>query len=115
MLLLSFAEEVLLPLYFANSGIRTNIGTLDTGRYWGITLAIILIATCAKFVPACLVTKWISGRSWRFSATIGVLMNTRGLVELIALNIGLSLVSEWQGTVWWVKAWDTRGGQPQYM
>mmetsp|Transcript_5550 Transcript_5550/g.13807 ORF Transcript_5550/g.13807 Transcript_5550/m.13807 type:complete len:533 (-) Transcript_5550:284-1882(-) len=84
-------RDFLLPLFFASSGIRTNIGTLDTARYWGITLAIILIATVAKFVPSALVTRLLGRRSWRFSATVGLLMNTRGLVEIIALNIGLSL------------------------
>lgn len=84
-------REVLLPLYFVNSGIKTNIGTLNTARYWGVTLAIIIIATLAKFVPSCLATKLLTRRTWRFSVTIGLLMNTRGLVEIIALNIGLSL------------------------
>ena len=44
-----------------------------------------------KFLPGCLVTKLVTGRSWRYAATVGVLMNTRGLVELIALNVGYSL------------------------
>lgn len=88
------AAEVLLPLYFANSGIKTNIGTLDSGRYWGITLAIIAIACVAKFLPACLCSKLVTGRGWRFCVSMGVLMNTRGLVEVIALNVGLSMVSE---------------------
>eukprot|EP00899_Mesostigma_viride_P019169 jgi/Mesvir1/27253/Mv07093-RA.3 len=83
--------EILLPLYFANSGIRTNIGVLDTARYWGITLVIILLASSAKIIPATLSTKIVTKRSWRYSGTIGILMNTRGLVEIIALNIGLTL------------------------
>lgn len=83
--------EFFLPLYFANSGLNTNIGSLNTGYLWGSTIAIILIASAVKFVPATLCTKWLSGQDWRFSVTLGVLMNTRGLVELIALNIGLSM------------------------
>lgn len=84
--------EFLLPLFFANSGIRTDIGTLDSGRYWAITLAITGIACFAKFTPACLVGKLVTKREWRFCVTLGLLMNTRGLVEVIALNIGLTMV-----------------------
>jgi hypothetical protein len=83
--------EVLLPLFFASSGIRTDIGTLNSWRLWGITLAIILIACVAKFAPGCLLTKVVAKRTWRFSVAMGLLMNTRGLVEIIALNVGLSL------------------------
>lgn len=79
-------------MFFANSGIRTDIGTLDSARYWGITLAIIGIACFAKFTPTCLVGKLVTKRDWRFCVTLGLLMNTRGLVEVIALNIGLSMV-----------------------
>lgn len=93
------AGEVLLPLFFANSGIRTDIGTLDSGRYWAITLAIIGVACFAKFTPTCLVGKLVTKRDWRFCVALGLLMNTRGLVEVIALNIGLSMVSS-EGDAW---------------
>lgn len=79
-------------MFFANSGIRTDIGTLGSGRYWAITLAIIGIACFAKFTPTCLVGKLVTKCDWRFCVTLGLLMNTRGLVEVIALNIGLSMV-----------------------
>lgn len=92
------AGEVLLPLYFASSGIKTNIGTLDKAEYWGITLAIICIASLAKFVPATLVSKLVTRRKWKFCVTMGILMNTRGLVEVIALNIGLNMVSGTQAS-----------------
>ena len=84
-------RELLLPLFFVSSGAKTNIGSLNTGYLIGITIAVWLIATFAKFTPATLMTKLMTGRDWRFSVTVGVLMNTRGLVELIALNIGYSL------------------------
>jgi Kef-type K+ transport system membrane component KefB len=87
------AAEVFLPLFFANSGIRTDIGSLSTARHWGITLAIICIACFAKFAPTCLMSKAVTRRDWRFCVAMGLLMNTRGLVEVIALNIGLSMVS----------------------
>ena len=84
-------KELLLPLFFVASGAKTNIGSLNSGYLIGITIAVWLIATFAKFTPATLMTKLITRRDWRFSVTVGVLMNTRGLVELIALNIGYTL------------------------
>mmetsp|Transcript_8096 Transcript_8096/g.17328 ORF Transcript_8096/g.17328 Transcript_8096/m.17328 type:complete len:514 (+) Transcript_8096:192-1733(+) len=84
-------KEVLLPLYFAYSGIRTDIGSLNTIRYWGITLAVICLAVVGKFGAGCLASKLLSRRSWRFCVTVGLFMNTRGLVEIIALNVGLQL------------------------
>ena len=83
--------ELLLPLFFASSGMRTNLGSLNDKFYGGITVLILIIATLAKFLPGCFVTKLVTRRSWRFSVSVGILMNTRGLVELIALNIGLQL------------------------
>lgn len=85
------SQEVLLPLFFVSSGARTDIGSLNNGELGGITVALTVIASLAKFTPGCLVTKLATGRDWRFSVTVGILMNTRGLVELIALNIGYSL------------------------
>lgn len=82
-----------MPLFFANSGIRTDIGALSTARHWGVTLAIVCIACFAKFVPTCLMSKVVTKRDWRFCTAMGLLMNTRGLVEVIALNIGLTMVS----------------------
>eukprot|EP01012_Entosiphon_sulcatum_P040865 TRINITY_DN545_c0_g1_i1.p1 TRINITY_DN545_c0_g1~~TRINITY_DN545_c0_g1_i1.p1 ORF type:complete len:548 (+),score=103.97 TRINITY_DN545_c0_g1_i1:151-1794(+) len=80
--------EFFLPLYFANSGLRTQLNTLDTGKMWGIVVAVLLIATACKFVPVALVSRCFK-YSWRESITLGALMNTRGLVALIVLNIGL--------------------------
>jgi len=70
---------------------RTSLGSLNDKFYGGITVLIFVIATLAKFLPACFVTKIVTRRPWRFSVGVGILMNTRGLVELIALNIGLQL------------------------
>jgi hypothetical protein len=90
--------DFFLPMYFALSGINTNIGSLNTGELWGDCIAIILIASGAKFLPAMLTTKFLApsdpdtGKrpTWKFAVTMGFIMNTRGLVELIALNIGHS-------------------------
>jgi Kef-type K+ transport system membrane component KefB len=92
--------------FACGSGIKTNIGTINTWRYWGVVLCLIVLATAAKFVPACLTSKvLLRHRSWRFCSALGLMMNTRGLVELIALNIGLSMVRGgvvvvWQALIW---------------
>jgi K+:H+ antiporter len=80
----------LLPLFFAYSGLRTQIGLLDSSAHWIWCAVIILLACLGKFggsfVPARL-----TGLGWREAAAVGVLMNTRGLMELVVLNIGLDL------------------------
>jgi Kef-type K+ transport system membrane component KefB len=83
--------ELLLPLFFAASGMRTSLGSLNDKFYGGITVLIIVIASLTKFLSGCLVTKIVTRRPWKFAISVGILMNTRGLVELIALNIGLEL------------------------
>lgn len=85
------AVELLLPLFFAASGMRTNLGSLDDEFHILVTALICLVASLAKFLPGCFVTKIVTRRPWKFSASVGILMNTRGLVELIALNIGVQL------------------------
>ena len=83
--------ELLLPLFFAASGMRTELGSLTDKYHIGVTVLITVIATLAKFLPGCFVTKIVTRRPWKFSVSVGILMNTRGLVELIALNIGVQL------------------------
>ncbi|KAM5485202.1 hypothetical protein McanCB56680_002123 [Microsporum canis] len=77
-----------LPLYFALSGLNTNIGLLDSGTVWGYVFGVIFIALIAKVVGG-MVASRLNGLLWRESLTIGVLMSCKGLVELIVLNIGL--------------------------
>ncbi|CAF3942141.1 unnamed protein product [Rotaria magnacalcarata] len=72
-------------------GMRTSLGSLNDPLHGGITVLIFAVATLIKFLPATLMTKCVTHRSWRFSTSVGILMNTRGLVELIALNIDLQL------------------------
>ncbi|OJD14893.1 hypothetical protein AJ78_04809 [Emergomyces pasteurianus Ep9510] len=79
---------VFLPLYFALSGLNTNIGLLDNGITWGYVIAVIVIAFVAK-VSGGMFASRLNGLVWRESAAIGVLMSCKGLVELIVLNIGL--------------------------
>ncbi|MEH2025309.1 cation:proton antiporter [Nostoc sp.] len=78
----------LLPLFFVFSGLNTQIGLVNTPTLWGVTLLIIAIAILGKGV-ACMLAAKLAGENWRESATIGALMNARGLMELIILNIGL--------------------------
>ena len=85
-----FIVVFLLPAFFAFTGLRTQIGLLNDARQWTYCVLIILIASIGKFGGSFIAGRW-SGLSWRDSAAVGVLMNTRGLMELIVLNIGLEL------------------------
>jgi Kef-type K+ transport system membrane component KefB len=78
----------LLPIFFVFSGLNTQIGLVNTPTLWGVTLLIIAIAIIGKGI-ACMLAAKLAGENWRESATIGALMNARGLMELIILNIGL--------------------------
>jgi Kef-type K+ transport system membrane component KefB len=84
------ALVVLLPLFFVFTGLRTQIGLLNDIYLWKITGLIILVAITGKFVGSALASR-IIGQNWRDSLTIGALMNTRGLMELVVLNIGYDL------------------------
>jgi len=81
---------VLLPLFFVFTGLRTKIGLIDSPYLWKVTALIIIVAVVGKFLGSTLAAKFV-GQNWRDSLTIGALMNTRGLMELIVLNIGLDL------------------------
>ena len=81
---------LLLPAFFAYTGMRTEIGLVSGWQAWGFTAVIILVATLGKFGGSCAAAR-LTGLDWRMSAALGMLMNTRGLMELIVLNIGLEL------------------------
>ncbi|CAF1281212.1 unnamed protein product [Rotaria sordida] len=83
--------EFFLPLYFANSGLKTRLNLLNTGRAWWTLIILILLASVAKIVPVTLATKLCTRKSWNYCASMGVLMNTRGIVQLVVLNIGVQL------------------------
>jgi Kef-type K+ transport system membrane component KefB/nucleotide-binding universal stress UspA family protein len=80
----------LLPLFFAFSGLRTEIGLLDSPVHWLTCGLIIALAVIGKFGGSAIPAR-LTGLSWRESGALGLLMNTRGLMELIVLNIGLDL------------------------
>ncbi|KAL9001865.1 MAG: hypothetical protein Q9188_005184 [Gyalolechia gomerana] len=77
-----------LPLYFALSGLSTNIGLLDSGITWAYVVGVIAVAFFGKIIGGTIAAR-LCGRIWRESFTVGVLMSCKGLVELIVLNIGL--------------------------
>ncbi|KAK4461738.1 Sodium/hydrogen exchanger family-domain-containing protein [Cladorrhinum samala] len=76
------------PLFFALSGLNTNIGLLDSGKVWAYVFAIIFVAFFSKLAGGTIGAR-MNGLVWRESLTIGTLMSCKGLVELIVLNIGL--------------------------
>jgi Kef-type K+ transport system membrane component KefB len=94
-----FAEELhrqmypltvalLLPVFFVYSGLNTKIGLVNTPYLWGLAALVLLVAVAGKGVACYLAARW-HGESHKESMAIGTLMNARGLMELIILNIGL--------------------------
>ena len=81
---------LLLPAFFAYTGMRTEIRLVSGWQAWVFSAVIILVATLGKFGGTVAAARF-TGLDWRLSAALGVLMNTRGLMELIVLNIGLEL------------------------
>jgi Kef-type K+ transport system membrane component KefB len=85
-----FVVIVLLPLFFVVTGLRVQVGLLDRPALWLLTLGLLAVAVAGKWAGA-LAAARLTGFSRRESAAIAALMNTRGLTELIVLNIGLEL------------------------
>lgn len=81
---------LLLPLFFVFTGLRTQIGLLNEPHMWVICLIIICLAVFGKALSTAFAARFV-GNTWKDSLTIGALMNTRGLMELVVLNIGLDL------------------------
>ncbi len=84
------AVVLLLPLFFVFTGLRTQIGLLNDSSLWLTAGIIIAVAVTGKFVGSAIAAR-IVGQNWKDSLSIGALMNTRGLVELVVLNIGYDL------------------------
>ncbi len=80
----------LLPLFFASTGIKTQVGLVDTPELWMFTGLVLLVACVGKFGGSFFISR-LMGLSWKEAGAIGILMNTRGLMELVILNIGLDL------------------------
>jgi Kef-type K+ transport system membrane component KefB len=81
---------LLLPAFFAYTGMRTQIGLVGGTAEWLLVGVIIAIASLGKFGGSFAAAR-LAGLDWRESSAIGILMNTRGLMELVVLNIGLDL------------------------
>jgi Kef-type K+ transport system membrane component KefB len=86
----SLVVVLLLPAFFAFTGLRTQVGLLQGAGAWLLCGGIVLVASLGKFGGAAVAAR-LSGVGWRDASALGVLMNTRGLVELIVLDIGLDL------------------------
>ncbi len=84
------ALVLLLPLFFVFTGLRTHIGLINNPALWGVCLIIIAVAVAGKFGGSALAAK-LAGERTKDSLSIGALMNTRGLVELVVLNIGYDM------------------------
>jgi Sodium/hydrogen exchanger family len=81
---------LLLPAFFAYTGLRTQIGLVNGSEQWMMCAMIVAVASLGKFGGSVIAAR-VTGLSWRDSSALGVLMNTRGLMELIVLNIGLEM------------------------
>jgi Kef-type K+ transport system membrane component KefB len=85
-----FVMVFFLPIFFTYTGLRTNIGGLDSAAAWGWCLLLIALATLGKFGGSYLAARW-AGLSHREGKVLGILMNTRALMELIVVNVGYDL------------------------
>jgi Kef-type K+ transport system membrane component KefB len=81
---------LLLPAFFAYTGLRTQVGLVSGADEWLLCLLVLVTACVGKFGGTYVAAR-VTGLGWQDSAALGVLMNTRGLMELIVLNIGLDL------------------------
>jgi Kef-type K+ transport system membrane component KefB len=85
-----YTVVLLLPVFFAYTGLRTDVGLLRGGHLWGYTLLVIVVACAGKIGGVTLACRW-TRMPWRDAAAVGVLMNTRGLMGLILLDVGLRI------------------------
>jgi Kef-type K+ transport system membrane component KefB/nucleotide-binding universal stress UspA family protein len=85
-----FTVVFLLPIFFAYTGLQTRIGVLDNGQMWFYCGLVILTACAGKFGGSAIAAR-ACGMPWREAGAIGILMNTRGLMELVILNVGREL------------------------
>jgi Kef-type K+ transport system membrane component KefB len=84
------ATTLLLPVFFAFTGLRTQIGLVSGAQMWFYCGLILVLAILGKLVGSAVAAR-VSGLNTRDSVALGVLMNTRGLMELVVLNLGLDL------------------------
>lgn len=85
-----FTSTLLVPLFFAFTGLRTRLGLLSEGGAWGVFFLVMAVAVAGKFAGGAAAARW-TGMPWPQSLALGALMNTRGLMELVVLNVGFDL------------------------
>ncbi len=85
-----FVSVFFLPIFFTYTGLRTNVGALDSAALWGWCALLIALATIGKLGGCYLAARW-SGMNHQESKIIGIMMNTRALMELIIINVGLDI------------------------
>ncbi len=85
--------EFFLPLYFTNSGLKTHLYMINTFQAWYTLVALVFIVSLAKIVPVTLMSRLITRKTetWSYAFAVGILMNTRGIVQLVVLNVGVEL------------------------
>ena len=81
---------LLLPLFFAFTGLRTSVALISGGWLWLVCGAVLLVAMAGK-LGGCALAARAGGMRWRDALSLGALMNTRGLMELVILNVGLDI------------------------
>ena len=86
----SVVSAVLLPVFFAFTGLRTSVALIGGAGLWAAFALVLLVAVAGKMGGAATAAK-LTGMSWRDALTVGALMNTRGLMELVILNVGLDI------------------------
>jgi Kef-type K+ transport system membrane component KefB len=84
------STTLLLPVFFAYTGLRTSFGLVRGGKMWLYLAAVLAVAIVGKLAGSMMAAR-INGLPWRESAALGVLLNTRGLIELVILNVGYDL------------------------
>ncbi len=85
-----FVYVFFVPVFFMHTGLRTDIGAMTSPLLWQLCALVIVVAIAAKGGGCMLAARW-GGFSWRDAASVGTFMNTRGLMELIVLNVGYDL------------------------
>ena len=85
-----FVIVFFLPIFFTYTGLRTEVGSLDSAAAWGWCLLLIFLATLGKYGGAYLAARWV-GLTHPQASVLGVMMNTRALMELVVINVGYDL------------------------
>jgi Kef-type K+ transport system membrane component KefB len=88
-----FCIEFFLPLYFTNSGLKTHLYLLNTIQAWYTVIGLVFIVSLAKIIPVTLMARFVTRKTerWSYAFAVGILMNTRGIVQLVVLNVGVEL------------------------